>query len=363
MKTVTVDGTIYTKAKDVADTFGYTSDYLGQLCRANKIDCQLVGRSWYVSIDSVEVHKQSKHPSASVSLSYSEFNTLELSANKDIASAVEVRPVLSKRAIRSTSVASSNRVVQSYQPVRYLPDEQELLPRPSPKISPRIIPMSSHLPDLPPSSLLKEDKDISISNVTTSASKAVNTPVSKTPARKHLKVQSSESFAIPNPTRSTSSRTTTASSLSREKETSTNAVHNSLSIPSVPKPIKSRREVVVTTAPRRSIAHSPVAPSQSQVFKKPSKSTKIAKPTPNITGTHPTITQKATVTPNKVVFSPQSIAQTSSARLSVAYRLVMTVGALLIFGLLVVSYFGVLRVEVDETSSRTSIQLQRHFSL
>jgi len=59
MNTVSVDGVTYTKAKIVAKKFGYTTDYIGQLCRGGKIQCQLVGRSWYVAEDSLLTHKSS----------------------------------------------------------------------------------------------------------------------------------------------------------------------------------------------------------------------------------------------------------------------------------------------------------------
>lgn len=61
MTTVTVDGVVYEKASVLAKRFKYTTDYIGQLCRAKKVDAQLIGRSWYVNPDSLEAHKESRY--------------------------------------------------------------------------------------------------------------------------------------------------------------------------------------------------------------------------------------------------------------------------------------------------------------
>ncbi len=61
MNTITIQGENYVKAADLARDLGYTADYVGQLCRAGKVDAQLVGRSWYVSEDSIRDHKQTRY--------------------------------------------------------------------------------------------------------------------------------------------------------------------------------------------------------------------------------------------------------------------------------------------------------------
>lgn len=63
MDTISVEGKEYVKAKEIARELGYTTDYIGQLCRAKKIDAKLVGRSWYVDPDSVRNHKDSRYRS------------------------------------------------------------------------------------------------------------------------------------------------------------------------------------------------------------------------------------------------------------------------------------------------------------
>lgn len=64
MKVLEFGGEKFVKASEIARQFGYTSDYVGQLCRAGKIDAQLVGRSWYVHEDSLKHHKSNRHRSS-----------------------------------------------------------------------------------------------------------------------------------------------------------------------------------------------------------------------------------------------------------------------------------------------------------
>ena len=61
MEAVIFDGKEYTKASVLAERFGYTQDYLGQLCRAKKVDARLVGRAWYINLESIEKHRSSRY--------------------------------------------------------------------------------------------------------------------------------------------------------------------------------------------------------------------------------------------------------------------------------------------------------------
>lgn len=61
MEIVVLDGVEYMKVSAAAKHFRYTSDYLGQLCRAKKLDCRLVGRTWYVNPESIAEHKQARY--------------------------------------------------------------------------------------------------------------------------------------------------------------------------------------------------------------------------------------------------------------------------------------------------------------
>ncbi len=57
MDTIQHNGATYVKANTLAKRHRYTTDYLGQLCRAGKVDAQLVGRAWYVNEKSLLTHK------------------------------------------------------------------------------------------------------------------------------------------------------------------------------------------------------------------------------------------------------------------------------------------------------------------
>ncbi|MFZ2522898.1 MAG: helix-turn-helix domain-containing protein, partial [Minisyncoccia bacterium] len=47
----------YISAKDAAKLTGYSKDYVGQLCRGNKIEAKRIGHTWYVSEDSILKYK------------------------------------------------------------------------------------------------------------------------------------------------------------------------------------------------------------------------------------------------------------------------------------------------------------------
>lgn len=50
------DGKEYISSKRASQISKYTKDYVGQLCRGNKIDARLVGRNWYVNLESLRGH-------------------------------------------------------------------------------------------------------------------------------------------------------------------------------------------------------------------------------------------------------------------------------------------------------------------
>ena len=64
MKSLILDGKEYIKASKAAKDHGYTSDYIGQLCRAEKIEAELVGRTWYVNLDSLLKHRKTRYRSS-----------------------------------------------------------------------------------------------------------------------------------------------------------------------------------------------------------------------------------------------------------------------------------------------------------
>ena len=52
------DGKKFISSSRAAKISGYVNDYIGQLCRDGKLDCRMVGRSWYVSYDSLQEHRK-----------------------------------------------------------------------------------------------------------------------------------------------------------------------------------------------------------------------------------------------------------------------------------------------------------------
>jgi hypothetical protein len=56
MQELVLDGATYVPLKVAAAQSGYEKNYLGQLCRAGKVDGRLVGRNWYINLESLEGH-------------------------------------------------------------------------------------------------------------------------------------------------------------------------------------------------------------------------------------------------------------------------------------------------------------------
>jgi hypothetical protein len=54
------EGKEYISASRVSKQIGYSSDYLGQLCRAKKLPGKLIGRTWYIDLKSAIEYKQAQ---------------------------------------------------------------------------------------------------------------------------------------------------------------------------------------------------------------------------------------------------------------------------------------------------------------
>lgn len=63
MQEIILNGRTYVKATEIAKKLGYTSDYVGQLCRSGKVDAERVGRAWYVDPDTIHAHKKTRYRS------------------------------------------------------------------------------------------------------------------------------------------------------------------------------------------------------------------------------------------------------------------------------------------------------------
>ncbi|MBX2866371.1 hypothetical protein KTR10_00190 [Candidatus Kaiserbacteria bacterium] len=64
MEVITLNGREYIKASKAAREVGYTSDYVGQLCRSGAITAERVGRNWYVDREELREHKTDKKRNA-----------------------------------------------------------------------------------------------------------------------------------------------------------------------------------------------------------------------------------------------------------------------------------------------------------
>jgi hypothetical protein len=112
MDVLTVGGKEYVKASVIARDLGYTSDYVGQLCRARKVNAKLVGRSWYVDSSSIQSHKGTRYRSTQAK------SLKELRQN---IGNVSQKSVLEAPANFYTHNKAENKV-------RYESDEAELIP-------------------------------------------------------------------------------------------------------------------------------------------------------------------------------------------------------------------------------------------
>jgi hypothetical protein len=55
---IILQGKTYISARRAAKIINYAQDYVGQLCRAGKLDCTMIGRSWFVTEESLLSHRE-----------------------------------------------------------------------------------------------------------------------------------------------------------------------------------------------------------------------------------------------------------------------------------------------------------------
>lgn len=132
MEVIVIDGVEYVKASIIAKRFKYTADYVGQLCRAGKVDAKLVGRTWYVAPDSLTGHKSARYTKPAPT------EKTPKAVDKVSTSRIAVAPVIRRstaRTLRASTVpgpastSSANYLARvNWQPAKYEPDESELLP-------------------------------------------------------------------------------------------------------------------------------------------------------------------------------------------------------------------------------------------
>lgn len=133
MKGITIGGVEYLPASALAKQFKYTTDYIGQLCRAKKVDAQLVGRSWYVNPVSLTAHKEGRYTNQKTAgkLEVHE-NKQEEKGYKVKLSRLDVEPVITKNAGKLPQEKQSDKNFAKridWKPLKYEVDETALLPQ------------------------------------------------------------------------------------------------------------------------------------------------------------------------------------------------------------------------------------------
>jgi len=118
METLQIDGTTYQKVSSAARDTGYTADYVGQLCRAGKINAKLVGRTWYVEKEAIGGHKREKVRSNSSKTRESLASELKVHSESNRSTPVAMHPLFAPA--RRTHLLDAE--------VRYESDEDHLMP-------------------------------------------------------------------------------------------------------------------------------------------------------------------------------------------------------------------------------------------
>lgn len=97
MDTLEHEGITYVKVATLAKKYKYTTDYIGQLCRAGKVDCQLVGRAWFVREESLVNHKSDRYKQT---VAAEPLSKVKVFSDDETVEKTAVYPTLSKHAHR-----------------------------------------------------------------------------------------------------------------------------------------------------------------------------------------------------------------------------------------------------------------------
>lgn len=128
------EGKKYISSRRASEISGYASDYIGQLCRGSKLDCRMIGRSWFVTEESLHLHK------ATISREEASRSRIEnlrgKASNKTDSLPVQkvqpVAPVVSETAVQEKNLLPANLIVAEPLQVKpsfvYSKDERPLLP-------------------------------------------------------------------------------------------------------------------------------------------------------------------------------------------------------------------------------------------
>ncbi len=120
MESVVFDGKEFVKASVLAEKFGYTQDYLGQLCRGKKVDARLVGRAWHINLDSLLSHRTARYKSTP------EQKEVEVKkAPNHYLSRIDVEPILKQKTVKILRNEAGK--LREF-PVKYAGDDYSLIP-------------------------------------------------------------------------------------------------------------------------------------------------------------------------------------------------------------------------------------------
>jgi hypothetical protein len=107
MEVLEIDGKQYMKASKAAREAGYTSDYIGQLCRSGAITAHIIGRSWYVNVDELRGHRVEKKRTSRIKATEAVKMELASKRTAETNNISDTRGNHFTRHLRATSVAYS----------------------------------------------------------------------------------------------------------------------------------------------------------------------------------------------------------------------------------------------------------------
>jgi hypothetical protein len=160
MEYISVGEKTFVKANKIARELGYTADYIGQLCRADKVEAKLIGRSWYVEESSIRSHKHNRYRSTKATTqkelqqAISERKPERAAAPTQVERAIHQAPLPSGRFYRHQSATLIA--------PRYAQDDAELLPvlkKPAPAKLPKPRILSVSLADAETISVENKEKE------------------------------------------------------------------------------------------------------------------------------------------------------------------------------------------------------------
>jgi hypothetical protein len=129
-----LEGIQYISSKRAADLTDYTKDYVGQLCRAKKVDAHLIGRNWYVSEEGILAHKRgegkhSKKKADADDISIAEEPIeLEMTSEPESADASVTDETKTDQAVKEDSVEEKTDAVKKNELEDFVDDGEYIIP-------------------------------------------------------------------------------------------------------------------------------------------------------------------------------------------------------------------------------------------